>query len=299
MSFLNNAIVSFVKLLPQPVVYLFAKKYIAGETLQDAVNVTKQLNSKGIVATLDVLGEAITTKEEATESKEECLRVLKVIDDNKLDANLSIKPTSLGLSIDPEYFYENMKVILNAAKEYGNFVRVDMEDSPYTDSTINYFKKLQSEFDNVGIVLQAYMRRTESDSIELNKTKTNYRLCKGIYIEDEEIAFRDRQIVRDNFLKVLKIMLANGSYVGIATHDDYLIDGAYKIIEENKYSKDEYEFQMLYGVKEKLRDKVNNDGHKLRVYVPYGKKWYAYSMRRMQENPEIAMHITKSVLKLD
>ena len=192
-----------------------------------------------------------------------------------------------------------MKFIIKTAKEYGNFVRVDMEDSPYTESTINYFKKLQSEFDNVGIVLQAYMRRTESDAVDLNKTKTNYRLCKGIYIEDEKIAFRDRQIVRDNFLKVLKIMLANGSYVGIATHDDHLVEGAYKIIKENNYNKNEYEFQMLYGVKEKLRDKVNSDGHKIRVYVPYGKKWYAYSMRRMQENPEIAMHITKSVLKLD
>ncbi len=299
MSLLNSALVSFVKLLPTSVVHIFAKKYIAGEDLQDAIIVAKQLNEKGIVATLDVLGESIKTVEEAAEEKEECLRVLKAIDENKLDANLSIKPTSLGLSIDKEYFYKNMKEVLLKAKEYNNFVRVDMEDSPYTASTIEYFLKLQSEFDNVGIVLQSYLRRTESDVEGLNKTNTNYRLCKGIYVEPEEIAFKDKQLVRDNYLKVLKQIINNGSYVGIATHDDYLVDGALEIIKNLDLYKDKYEFQMLYGVKEKLRDKINRDGHKIRIYVPYGKKWYAYSIRRMQENPEIAMHIAKSVLKLD
>jgi proline dehydrogenase len=298
-SLLNSALVSFVKLLPTSVVHIFAKKYIAGEDLQDAIIVAKQLNEKGIVATLDVLGESIKTVEEAAEEKEECLRVLKAIDENKLDANLSIKPTSLGLSIDKEYFYKNMKEVLLKAKEYNNFVRVDMEDSPYTASTIEYFLKLQSEFDNVGIVLQSYLRRTESDVEGLNKTNTNYRLCKGIYVEPEEIAFKDKQLVRDNYLKVLKQIINNGSYVGIATHDDYLVDGALEIIKNLDLYKDKYEFQMLYGVKEKLRDKINRDGHKIRIYVPYGKKWYAYSIRRMQENPEIAMHIAKSVLKLD
>jgi proline dehydrogenase len=244
------------------------------------------------------LGESINSNEEAKEEKEECLRVLKAIDDNKLDANLSIKPTSLGLSIDPEYFYQNMREVIQKAKEYNNFVRVDMENSPYTDLTIKYFKKLQEEFDNVGIVLQAYLKRTENDVLELNKTNTHYRLCKGIYIEPAAIAFKDKQKVRDNFLMLLEKMLRNGSYVGIATHDDYLIKGSYDLIKKMNLSKDKYEFQMLYGVQEKLRDQVNNDGHKIRVYVPYGKKWYAYSVRRMQENPEIAMHITKSVLKI-
>ncbi len=173
-----------------------------------------------------------------------------------------------------------------------------MENSPYTDLTIKYFKMLQEEFDNVGIVLQAYLKRTEKDVDELNKTKTHYRLCKGIYIEPAAIAFKDKQKVRDNFLLLLEKMLKNGSYVGIATHDDYLIKGSYDLIKKLNLSKDKYEFQMLYGVQEKLRDQINNDGHKIRVYVPYGKKWYAYSLRRMQENPEIAMHITKSVFKL-
>lgn len=299
MSIFNNAIVSFVKLLPESAVHIFAKKYIAGENLQDAVNVVKQLNLQGIVATLDVLGESIKTVDEASEEKEECLRVLNAIDEHNLNANLSIKPTSLGLSIDPEYFYENMKIVLNRAKELNNFVRVDMEDSPYTSKTIEIFKRLQNEYDNVGIVLQAYMRRTQADVNDLNKTQTNYRLCKGIYNEPEKIAFKEKDVVRDNFLNVLELILKNGSYVGIATHDDILVDGAYELIKNLNLSKDKYEFQMLYGVKEKLRDKINQDGHKIRVYVPYGKKWYAYSMRRMQENPEIAGHITRSVFKLD
>ena len=284
--------------MPESVVHIFAKKYIAGETLQDAINVTKELNSLGIVATLDVLGESIKSNEEAKEEKEECLRVLKAIDDNKLDANLSIKPTSLGLSIDPEYFYQNMREVIQKAKEYNNFVRVDMENSPYTDLTIKYFKMLQEEFDNVGIVVQSYLKRTERDVDDLNKTNSNYRLCKGIYVEAAAIAFKDKQKVRDNFLLLLEKMLINGSYVGIATHDDYLINGSYELIKKMDLSPDKYEFQMLYGVQEKLRDQINSDGHKIRVYIPYGKKWYAYSLRRMQENPEIAMHITKSVLKL-
>ena len=299
MKFINQTIVSFVKLLPESVVHIFAKKYIAGDTLQDAVNVVKELNTLGIYATLDVLGEAITTKEEAVKEKEECFRVLKAIKDNNLKANLSIKPTSLGLSIDKDFYYNQLKEVLTKAKELDNWVRVDMENVPYTTSTIEIFKKLQSEFDNVGIVLQAYLKRTMDDVIDLNKTKTNYRLCKGIYIESEKVAYKDKQIIRDNYLKLLAEMLQNGSYVGIATHDEFLINGAYKMIEDMKLSKEKYEFQMLYGVTDKLRDKINNDGHKIRVNVPYGKKWYAYSIRRMQENPEVAGHIAKSIFKFN
>jgi len=296
---LNNIIVSFVKLLPKPVVYIFAKKYIAGPKLTDAVEVVKKLNSVGILATVDVLGEAITTKEESELEKKECLRVLEIINKENLDANLSIKPTSLGLSIDKEFFYMQMKELLLKAKEYNNFIRMDMEDSPYTTLTIEMFKRLQKEFDNVGIVMQAYLKRTSADVDNLNKTKTNYRLCKGIYIEPEEIAYKDKQKIRDNYMMLLEKMLKNKSYVGIATHDNYLIKGAYKLIEKLDLQKNEYEFQMLYGVTENLRDKINKDGHNIRVYVPYGKHWHAYSIRRMQENPEIAMHITKSIFKFN
>ncbi|MCB9205817.1 MAG: proline dehydrogenase family protein [Ignavibacteriales bacterium] len=299
MSFLNNAIVSFVKLLPKSVVHIFAKKYIAGEELNDAIDVVKQLNNMGIVATIDVLGEAITTKEEAFAEKEECIRVLEAIKENGLNANLSIKPTSLGLNIDKEYFYENLTEIVSKAKSLNNFVRVDMENSPYTSQTIEIFKRVKNEFDNVGIVVQAYLKRTDTDVEELNKVKTNYRICKGIYIESEKIAIKDKQKIRNNFLMLLEKMLLNNSYVGIATHDDYLVNGAYELIKKYKLTKDKYEFQMLYGVKEKLRDQINQNGDKIRIYVPYGKKWYAYSIRRMQENPEIAGQITKSIFKLN
>ena len=263
------------------------------------MKVTQSLNEKGIIATIDVLGEAIKSLEEANEEKKECFRVLEAIDKHGLDANLSVKPTSLGLSIGKEHFEKNLREVLIKAKQYGNFVRVDMEDSPYTSDTIEVFKILQTEFDNVGIVVQAYLKRTENDVADLNKTETNYRLCKGIYVEPEKISFKDKQKIRDNFLNLLRMMIENGSYVGIATHDDYLVEGAYRLISEKKLDKSKYEFQMLYGVKEKLRDQINSEGHKIRVYIPYGKKWYAYSMRRMQENPEIAMHITKSVFKIN
>ncbi|PID58726.1 MAG: proline dehydrogenase [Ignavibacteriae bacterium] len=298
MLLINKLIVAFVKLLPKTIVHLFAKKYIAGETLDDAVRVVKELNAKGIVATIDVLGEAISTKEEAIHEKDECLRVLDTIQQNNLNANLSTKPTSLGLNIDTDFYLSNMREVLDKAKKYNNFVRLDMEDSSFTTPTIEVFQKLRKEYDNLGLVVQAYLKRTEKDVDELNKIKSNYRLCKGIYIEPAEIAFKDKQEIRDNYLLLLKKILKNKSYVGIATHDDILVESAYKIIKEMNLEKNKYEFQMLYGVQEKLRDQVNANGHLIRIYVPYGKKWYEYSVRRMQENPEIAGHITKSIFGL-
>ncbi len=295
MNPLNKAIVSFVKLLPKSVVFVFAKKYIAGTHINDAINVVKDLNSKGIIATMDVLGESIKNKKEAEEAKKQCLEVLEAIKENDLNANLSIKPTQLGLGIDKEFCYHNVLELVKKAKEYNNFVRIDMEDSPFTDLTIELYRKIKKDHTNVGIVVQAYLRRTFDDVAELNKEGGHYRLCKGIYIEPEEIAHKDRQQVRDNFVKVLHKMLEDGNYVGIATHDDYLVDEAYKLIEELKLAKDKYEFQMLYGVKEKLRDKINADGHRIRVYVPFGEQWYPYSIRRLQENPNMAWYITKSL----
>lgn len=299
MKILNHAIVSLVKVLPKQVVHIFAKNYIAGEQLVDAIRVVKELNKKGISATVDVLGEAVTTKEECIQSKKECLQVLDAINENNLDANLSLKPTQLGLSIDKEFCFYQVAQILDRAKMYNNFVRIDMEDSPYTDSTINLFLKLREKYSNVGIVIQAYLKRSFDDVKKLNVNGTNYRLCKGIYIEPEEIAIKDYQSIRDNYLKILKKMIDDGNYVGIATHDDYLVHNAYKIISEKNLSKDKYEFQMLYGVKEHLRDKINSDGHKVRIYVPFGVHWYKYSVRRLQENPQVAWYITKSILRLD
>jgi len=176
-----------------------------------------------------------------------------------------------------------------------NFVRIDMEDSPYTDLTIDLYKKLKEKYNNVGIVIQAYLKRSFNDVVQLNKINSNYRLCKGIYIEPAEIAYKDRQQVRDNYVKLLEEILNSGNYVGIATHDEYLINEAYRLIKEKNISKDKFEFQMLLGVREDLRDKINSDGYKVRIYVPFGKQWYKYSIRRLQENPQIAGHIVKNI----
>lgn len=295
MSFINNSIVNFVKILPKSIVYIFAKKYIAGVTLQDGLNVVKKLNEQGILATMDVLGESITSKDEAIDSKNECIQVLDEISQNSLDSNLSVKPTQLGLGIDEEFCFEQVTEILDRAKSYNNFVRLDMEDSPFTDKTLNLYERLKERYDNVGIVLQSYLKRTLHDIDKMNPLGTNYRLCKGIYVEPEEIAFKDRQLVRDNFMNSLEKMLDNGNYVGIATHDDYLIDASIKMIKEKNISNDKFEFQMLYGVRENVRDQINKMGYKVRIYVPFGEKWYAYSIRRLQENPQMAWYITKSL----
>lgn len=295
-SALNNLIVSFVEMLPKSVVKLFAQRYIAGDYLQDAVNVTKELNQMGIYTTIDVLGEAIQTKAEAIQAKKECLEVLDAIKQNNLMANLSVKPTQLGLVIDKEFGLQQHAEIVEKAKEFNNFVRLDMEDAAVTDATFELLKCLREKHDNVGVVVQAYLKRTMSDVLMLNKIGTNYRLCKGIYNESEEIAYKDKQKIRDNYLAILKQMFTDGNYVGIATHDEYLVEGAYRLIEEMKIPRDKYEFQMLYGVRESLRNKINADGHKIRIYIPFGLQWYKYSIRRLKENPNMARDIAMSFL---
>ncbi len=275
------------------IVWLFSKKYIAGKTLQSAVDTVKDLNSKGILATLDVLGESIKTKEEAIEAKRKAIQVFDAIVKNKLLANLSIKPTQMGLAIDKELAYKQILELVKKGNEINNFVRIDMEDSPYTDLTLDVYKRIYEEYSNLGVVLQAYLKRTYNDTILLNKLGTNYRLCKGIYIEPANIAYKDKQAIRDNYMKCLELMLKNGNYVGIATHDKYLIDKSYELIKALNIPKDMFEFQMLLGVREDLRDKINKDGYKVRIYVPFGEDWYKYSIRRLQENPNIAGHIVK------
>lgn len=279
--------------MPENVVWIFSKKYIAGKSLQSAVATVQQLNSRGIYATLDVLGESVKTIEEAIEAKNKALEVFNAIVKNKLQANLSIKPTQMGLAIDKEFAYQQILELVKRADSIKNFVRIDMEDSPYTDITLEVYKRIFSEYKNVGVVLQAYLKRTINDTIILNKIGTNYRLCKGIYIEPATIAYKDKQAIRDNFIKNLELMLKSGNYVGIATHDEYLINKAYDLIMQMNIPKDKFEFQMLLGVREDLRDKINKDGYKIRIYVPFGEDWYKYSIRRLQENPNIAGHIIK------
>jgi proline dehydrogenase len=296
MGIINKVIVGTLPLVPKGIVRKFANRYIAGDTIEHAVATSKRLNEKGIMGTIDVLGEDVVNKEDATRSKNECLEVLKAIDKHKLNSNQSIKLTSLGLKVDLDFCLSNVKEIFAKAKEYNIFVRIDMEDSSVTTDTINIFTEARKFYSNCGIVLQSYMRRTYDDAAELIKSGTNFRLCKGIYIEPAEIAFKDKQEVRDNYLKVLKLMLERDSYVGIATHDEFLIDGAYKLIKELKKPNDRYEFQMLLGVREGMRDKIVKDGHRMRIYIPFGTHWYQYSIRRFKENPQMAGYVIKSIL---
>ncbi len=297
MNFINNIIVKTVKILPKSVIYLFAKKYIAGKNLAKGVEATKELNSKGISATMDLLGESVTKKEDAINFVEQFLELLDRIENEKLDSNISTKPTQFGLDIDFDFCLEQYYVILERAKKYNNFVRIDMEDSLRTDAIIRLYKKIFEKYpDNVGIVVQSYLHRTFDDVVDLNKKATDYRLCKGIYIEPKEIAFKDKEQIRDNFIKILEKMFDDNCYVGIATHDKPIVDRAYKIISDKNIAKDKYEFQMLFGVTEKLRKQIVNDGHKMRVYVPFGEQWHFYAIRRLQENPKLAWTMAISFL---
>lgn len=247
------------------------------------------------MATIDVLGESISEKSEAVKSKNENIEVLDAIYKNDLDCNLSIKLTMLGLNIDYDFCLGLVTEILEKAKSVNRFVRIDMEDSSVTESTIRIFEDCLKKSYNVGIVIQAYLRRSEKDVIRLSEIGANFRICKGIYIEPEEIAFKNGDEIRNNFLKILRIALERKSYVGIATHDEYLIKESVKIVKELGLSKDQYEFQMLLGVQENLREGAVEKGHRMRIYVPFGQRWYEYSIRRFKENPNIAGQVMKSI----
>lgn len=300
MNLVNQLIVFVIQFLPKRLVKRFAMRYIAGEKLDDAIRVMKFLNLKNIMGTLDVLGENVSMKEEsllATKAGEEALHS---INENHLNANLSIKLTQFGLKIDEEFCYSNVRSLLGIASRYNNFVRIDMEDSPTTSATLKLYERLRSEgYENVGVVIQANMRRSEGDIQRLISMKANVRLCKGAYMEPEASAFKSREEIQLNYLKLLKMLFDAKCYVGIATHDDFLVSGAYQYIQEMNLQKADYEFQMLYGVKIKLRDQIVADGHRLRIYVPFGQHWYAYSIRRFKENPQIARHVINALFSGD
>jgi len=296
MNFLNKLVVAALPAVPRPIVRYFAERYIAGEEPADAVRVVKELNARRMMATLDVLGEDIHTREEAVAARDTILSVLETIDRERLDSNVSIKLTQLGLKLDRTFCLDNAHSIVARANEFGNFIRIDMEDSSCTEDTIWIYRELRKHFSNVGIALQAYLRRTEDDAAKLiAEGLKNFRLCKGIYNEPESIAFKERGEINDNFLRVLEFMLKNKAYVGIATHDRVLIDAAYRIVTDLGLKNTEYEFQMLLGVQPDIRSKIVRDGHRLRVYVPFGKHWYRYAIRRFKENPQIAGYVVKAL----
>jgi proline dehydrogenase len=300
MNAINQIILSAIQLLPRTVVKRFALRYIAGEELDDAIRVVRMINSKKMMATMDVLGENVSNREESLTAMRECEAVLHSINENDLDANLSIKLTQFGLKIEEELCYSNVKRLLQIASGNNNFVQIDMEDSSTTSATLKLYERLRSDgFEKIGVVIQANMRRSLEDVRRLIPLKANIRLCKGAYVEPEPIALQQRGEIRLNFLKLLKVLLEGKCYTGIATHDDFLIKGAYQYIQEMNLQKSDYEFQMLYGVRSKLRDKIVADGHRLRIYVPFGQSWYAYSMRRFKENPQIVRYIFRALISGD
>lgn len=297
----NKFIAAILPYFPKKVIWIFSRSYISGETMADAMRVSKDLNSKGMKVTLDVLGEFIKSLDEAEENKQEYLDLIEETQKNGIDGNYSLKPTSFGLLIDTEVCYRLMREIVVKAASFNNFCRIDMEDSPCTDLEIELYRRLHAEFPkNVGLVVQAYLRRTHGDlenMLDMNTPEipTNYRLCKGIYVEPAAIAYKKYEEINHNYLLDLEFMFRNKIYVGIATHDKPLIEGAYELIKKYNVPRNMYEFQMLYGVTPGLRKSIVDAGHVMRIYVPFGKKWFGYSTRRLKENPKMASHIIKAI----
>ncbi len=295
MSLLDSALVRLLPAVPKPVVQLFSSRYIAGPTLADAVKVVRDLNAGGKMATVDVLGEEITREEETRAIAQAYRDVFTAIETAALDANVSVKLTALGLELSHDLCRENLLDVVHTAAGYGNFVRIDMEDSTTTDATLRLYRELREDgHDNLGVVLQARLRRTLDDVRALADLRPSVRLCKGIYLEPIAIAFADEEAVRANFVRCLDELLDAECYVGVATHDEWLIGESLVRISRRGLGATEYELQMLLGVREERRDELVAEGHRLRVYVPFGEQWYAYSLRRLQENPAMAGAIARA-----
>ena len=292
MSLVDSAIARLLPAVPKPVVRRISERYIAGEELDDALRVVHRLNQDGKLATLDVLGEEVTDPDEAAAIAAAYREAIDAFERGRLDANVSIKPTALGLMLGYDVCRENLEAVVRHAAERGNFVRIDMEDSTTTDETLRLYRELLEDgYENVGIVLQARLKRTIQDVRDLAGLRPNVRICKGIYLERPEIAFRDFEAVQASFVQALGELLDNGSYVGIATHDEWLLEQGKRVVAEHGLERDQYEFQMLLGVRPVLGDALVREGHRLRIYTPFGRHWYSYSLRRLQENPRIAGYI--------
>ena len=286
MALLDRALVHLLPAVPRPIVRRIADRYIAGEEIEDAVATTAQLNEDGMTATIDVLGEEIHNDEEAQEIVDAYHDTLDAIGEHGLDANVSVKPTAVGLKLGYDVGSANVEALVRHAAETGNFVRIDMEDATTTDDTLRMYRELrEAGLDNVGVVLQARLRRTLDDIAALADLQPNVRICKGIYLEPEEIAFTEFEEIRESYVRSLEALVETASYVGIATHDEFLIS------EGKRIAKERYEFQMLLGVRASLGRELVQEGERLRIYVPFGRQWYEYSLRRLQENPRIAGYV--------
>jgi proline dehydrogenase len=297
LAIFDRAIVRMLPAVPRPLVQKLSERYIAGPELKDAREAVRKLNAEGKVATIDVLGEEITTEEEAAAIVRAYLDVFADIERCGLDSGVSVKLTALGLNLDYDVCRTNLRTVVEDAASRGNFVRIDMEDSSTTDDTLHLYRELREEgHDNVGVVLQAMLRRTADDIAGLADLRPSVRLCKGIYVEPPELAYQDFGEVRASYVRALDALLAAGGHVGIATHDEWLLDEGRRLVTEHELAPDAYEFQMLLGVRPELGTGLVREGHRLRIYVPFGRHWYEYSLRRLQENPKLAGYIAADTL---
>jgi proline dehydrogenase len=291
-SLVDSAIVRLLPAVPKPVVRRISERYIAGEELDDALRVVSRLNGEGKLATIDVLGEEIANADEARAIAAAYRETFEAIERGRLDSNVSVKLTALGLKLGYDLCRENLEAVVHHAATRDNFVRIDMEDSSTTDDALRLYRELRAAgHDNVGIVLQARLKRTLADVRELAELRPNVRLCKGIYVEPPEIAYRDFDSVRASFVQALEELLGAGCYAAIATHDEWLVEQGQRLVADRGLGRDEYEFQLLLGVRPAMGDALVRGGHRLRIYTPFGQQWYAYSLRRLQENPKIAGYI--------
>jgi proline dehydrogenase len=299
MSLMDKAVSLVLPIVPKPIVGFFSKRYIAGSTRDDAFRVVRELEREGAMATLDILGEFISSLDQADANTRAYVDLVRQVAAGRLaEANVSVKLTALGLLIDRTRCLTNMRALVRAAAETNGFVRIDMEDAQCTDATLAIYRTLRAEFpDRVGVVLQARLRRTMDDIDATADEPANFRLCKGIYLEPRAIAYTDPEIIRSNFTLALTQMFERKAYVGIATHDERLVWEALRLVRRFRLTPAQYEFQMLLGVEEELRRILLTAGHRLRVYVPYGEEWHAYSVRRLRESPQIAGHALKALLR--
>jgi proline dehydrogenase len=295
MNLLSRLAAASLPLVPRVVVRRIASRYVAGETLGQALETVRLLNAQGCTATLDVLGEDVARKEESERTVTEYLRAIDGIASHGVDSNVSVKLTALGLKLDPELCRREFARIVEGARRHGNFVRIDMEDSSVTEETIRIYLEARETYPGVGLVLQAYLKRSLDDAGHAAAVGANVRVCKGIYVEPPEIAFQGREEIRESFSGLVDFLLGRGSNVGVATHDPILVRRALATVERLGLAREAYEFQMLLGVAGDLRRRLVGAGHRLRVYVPYGEAWEAYSMRRLKENPAIAGHVIKGL----
>ena len=274
-------------------------RFVAGETIDEAVGFIRELNADGCSASFDHLNESVANPAEAEQEVAEYLQILSRIDETGINSNVSIKLTQFGLELDPELAYKNARAVVADGARRGNFVRVDMEASSVTQVTIDIFKRLRAEFElnDVGIVLQSYLRRTYADAQELVKLPARIRICKGAYNEPPEVAFPDKKDVDENYVRVMQLLLSSGIYHGIATHDPKMIEATIDFSKKEGIPKEAFEFQMLYGVRRDLQRQLAQDGYNMRVYVPYGKHWYPYFMRRLAERPANIWFVLKNLFK--